>query len=138
MVFSFGDGNAVEIARLLSAILERSFSRLGKSERIYDVFTFVPSCVCVISGRFWPPHAFLTISKPRSANSFRILFARWEHSSGLIQVALLQSGSSSLEYAVKAARIPASIALVASSDMRVSTTSRVRCVTCYDFRLRMK
>jgi hypothetical protein len=68
-------------------------------------------------------HAFLTISKPLAVNSFRMLLAKWEHSSGLIQVALLQSGSSSLEYAVNADRIPASIALVASSAMRPSTTS---------------
>jgi hypothetical protein len=68
-------------------------------------------------------HAFLTISKPLAVNSFRMLLTKWEHSSGLIQVALLQSGSSSLEYAVNADRIPASIALVTSSAMRPSTTS---------------
>ena len=73
-----------------------------------------------------PPYAFLTISKPLAASSFRMLIARWEHSSGLIQVALLQSGSSSLEYVVNADRIPASIALVASSGMRASTTCLMR------------
>ena len=71
----------------------------------------------------------MTISKPLAANSFRMLIAKWEHSSGLIQVALLQSGSSSLEYAVNADRIPASIALGLVWHARLHNMSYERCVT---------
>jgi hypothetical protein len=52
-----------------------------------------------------------------------MLLAKWEHSSGFIQNALLQSGSSSREYAVNAAWIPTSIASVASSGIRASSVS---------------
>jgi hypothetical protein len=64
--------------------------------------------------------AFLTISKPLAVNSLRMLLAKWAHSSGLSQDELLQSGSSSREYAVNADPIPASIASVASSGIRAS------------------
>src|SRR5262249_49737412 len=68
--------------------------------------------------------------KPLAVNSLTMFVAKWEHSSGLIQLALLQSGSSSLEYAVNADRIPASIASVISFGMsRASRTSLTRDVS---------
>ena len=71
---------------------------------------------------------FSTISNPLACNSFRMLFAKWEHSSGLIQHELLQSGSSSLEYVLKADRIPASIASVASTCISASSGFSINCM----------
>jgi hypothetical protein len=49
------------------------------------------------------------------------------HSSGLIQHELLQSGSSSLEYVLKADRIPASIASVASTCISAFSGFSINC-----------